>query len=75
MIHIFLHNVAWLRRHHSLTKKEMAYKIGVSVGTLNKIEKGILPPNLKIDVLFQIQKEFGVSMADCVSVCLEESSQ
>lgn len=70
MIDIFLHNVAWLRKYHGLTKKEMAKKLGISVWMLNKIERGELPSGLKIDVLYQIRKVFGIPMADSLSVWL-----
>ena len=70
MIDIFLYNVAWLRKHYGLSKKEMARKMGIGVGSLNKIEKGELPPGLKIDVLFNIYKEFGIFMSEVISVCL-----
>ena len=75
MIEIFLYNVIWLRKHYGLSKKEMAKKLGISVWMLNKIERGELPPNLKIDVLFCIRKEFGVFMLDVLSVrlgCIKE---
>ena len=70
MIDIFLHNVAWLRKHYGLSKKEMAQKLGIGVGSLNKIEEGELPTSLRIDVLFNIYKEFGIFMSDVVSVRL-----
>lgn len=73
MIEIFLHNVIWLRKHYGLSKKEMAKKLGISVWMLNKIERGELPSNLKIDVLFDIYKEFGVFMSDVLSVPLEHN--
>ena len=75
MIDIFLHNITWLRKHYGLSKKEMAKKLKISVWMLNKIERGELPPNLKIDVLFDIYKEFGVFMSDVLSVrlgCIKE---
>lgn len=75
MIEIFLYNIIWLRKHYGLSKKEMAKKLGISVWMLNKIERGELPPNLKIDVLFCIRKEFGVFMSDVLSVrlgCIKE---
>lgn len=71
MVDTFLHNIIWLRKQYGLSKKEMAHKLGISVWMLNKIEKGELPPNLKIDVLFVIYKEFGVFMSDVLSVPLE----
>ena len=75
MIDIFLQNIIWLRKHYGLSKKEMAKKLGISRWSLNKIERGELPSNLKIDVLFCIRKEFGVFMSDVLSVrlgCIKE---
>ena len=68
MINTFLKNIIWLRKYYGLTKKEMAGKLGIGVWTLNRIEKGELPPRLNIDVLFYIYKEFGISMSDMLSV-------
>ena len=70
MMDIFLQNIIWLRKHYGLSKKEMAKKLGIGIWTLNKIEKGELPPRLKIDVLFYIYKEFGISMSEMLSVRL-----
>ena len=71
MIEIFLNNVIWLRKHYGLSKKEMAKKLEIGIGTLNKIEKGELPPELRIDVLYCIWKEFGISMADVIIIPLD----
>lgn len=70
MIDIFLNNIAWLRRHYGLTKKEMARRLGISIWSLKKIENGELPSRLTIDVLYRIYQVFGISMADFVSVRL-----
>ena len=67
---ILLQNIAFLRKHYGLSKKEMAKKLEISVWMLNKIEKGELPPSLKIDVLFNIYKEFGIFMSEVISVRL-----
>ena len=75
MIANFLDNIARLRRHHKLTKKEMAAKLNISVWSLNKMEKGELPPRLTIDVLYRIYLVFGISMADFVSAQLEFDKQ
>ena len=71
MIETFLHNVTWLRKYYGLSKKEMAKKLKIGIETLNKIERGELPPGLKIDVLYHIRKVFGIPMADIISVPLD----
>lgn len=64
MIDIFLHNIVWLRKHHGLSKKEMANRLGIGLWSLNKIEKGELPPRLYCDVIFAVYRNFGISYAD-----------
>lgn len=60
-IEIFGHNVAWLRKQNGLSKKEMAKLLHIGVGSLNKIERGELPPLLRADVFFFIKLHFGLS--------------
>ncbi len=57
----FMHNVAWLRIKHGLSKRKMARILGIGLQTLNKIENGEIPPNLSVDVVFEIYSNFGVS--------------
>ena len=64
MIDIFLHNIVWLRKHYGLSKKEMAKRLGIGLWSLNKIEKGELPPRLHCDIIFAIFQNFGVPFAD-----------
>ena len=61
MVEILLHNIRWLRKHHGLSKREMAKRLGIGLWSLNKIEKGELPPRLHCDILFAVQRVFGVS--------------
>ena len=56
----FLHNVAWLRGRWGFSKKEMAQKLGIGLHSLNKIECGELPTMLGVEVLFRIDREFGI---------------
>ena len=58
---LFLRNITALRKQHSLTKSEMANRLGISVYTYRTIEKGILPPRLSSDIIFQIWLEFHIS--------------
>ena len=43
-IEYFCHNIAFLRKSHGLSKKEMAKILGIGIWSLNKIERGELPP-------------------------------
>lgn len=56
----FMFNVAWLRKKYGLSKVKMAKLLGIGVGSLNKIEKGELPPRMSVDVVFNIHKHFGI---------------
>ena len=67
MIDIFLYNIAWLRKHYGLSKKEMAKRLGIGLWSLNKIEKGELPPRLYYDIIFAVYKNFGIPCADLLS--------
>ena len=70
---IFVHNIAWLRRHHGLSKQEMAKQLHISPKTLDKLEAGEVPPKLSAKILIHVWNSFGVSMADQLSVRLDES--
>lgn len=60
----FMRNVAALRKNNGLSKRRMAALLGVSVRTLNMLESGVFPPRLRVDVVFRIQKHFGIAMKD-----------
>ena len=47
-----------------MTQREMAHKLGISISTLTKIEKGIIPPRLSCSILFRVQREFGIHPKD-----------
>lgn len=57
----FLENVAYLRKVHGLSKKAMADILNIGIASLNTIERGELPPQLGVDVLFRIQAAFDIS--------------
>lgn len=63
----FSYNISYLRRKHSISKKKMCEILGIGVSSLNKIEQGILPPRLNVEVLFRIQSYFGVPASIQVS--------
>lgn len=56
--------VADLRQKNALSQKIMAEKLGISVATLRKIEKGIFPERIGVEIVLLISREFGVSIRD-----------
>jgi len=68
---ILFYNITWLRKHHGLSKKRMAKMLGIGLWSLNKIEKGELPPKLGIDIVFAVQKHFGIHPTTQLSQYLE----
>ena len=68
----FTHNVAWLRKHHGLTKKEMAQMLGIGVSSLTKLENGIVPQRMTTEVLNQLCTHFHVDLSDLFAIRLDE---
>ena len=75
VVEIFTSNVVWLRKTNSLSKVKMCKILGIGYGSLNKIEKGILPPKLSVDVIFRIARYFGISAGNLVGEKLNEESK
>ena len=67
IIEFLSHNVLYLRETHNITKKEMAKILGIGIKSLNKIERGLLPPKLSVRVLFRIRDRFGIPLSLLVS--------
>ena len=57
----FLKNVASLRKHYGLSKKRMAQILGIGIGSYNKLEQGIFPGRLTVDVIFNMTKYFKIT--------------
>ena len=68
---IFMKNVAWLRKTNGLTKREMAEILGISVYSLNKIEKGVFPPRTRVDIVVAIHRRFGIGPSEMVAELLK----
>jgi len=71
-IDTFTHNVVFLRKTNHISKKRMAKILGISIYSLNQIEKGLLPPKLSVEVLFKIRSYFHVSEKQQVEKKLDE---
>ena len=59
-INILAQNMRVLRENNGLSKKEMAKRLGIGVCSLSKLESGILPKRLSVEVIFVIERDFGV---------------
>ncbi len=60
-LEIFMENVVFLRKTHGYSKRKMAELLCISIGTLNKIETGVFPKQLDVDVFWQVADVFRVS--------------
>lgn len=56
----FMDNLIFLRIHNHFSKEKMASLLGISVYTLNRLERHEIPPRLKINIFLHIHKHFGV---------------
>lgn len=56
----FSKNVKAIRAKNNISKKEMAKILGIGIGSLSKIENGILPPKLEANILIKIYYKFGI---------------
>ena len=59
MLKNFSRNIILLRSHYGYSQKHMAQLLGIGVESLRKIEKGIIPPRLTVDVIFPNCLEIG----------------
>ena len=60
----FSDNIKQLRQSHNLSKKSMAKIMGIGIGSLNKLESGILPPRADVQCLLNLNKHFGISISE-----------
>ncbi|MBQ6798298.1 MAG: helix-turn-helix transcriptional regulator [Oscillospiraceae bacterium] len=60
---IILSNFVWLRKKYGLSRKDMAAILRIGIGSWNKIERGIPPPRMSVDVLDRMEETFGIPIA------------
>ena len=70
---IWMKNVCFLRKITGLSKRKMATLMGIGVASLNKIERGEMPERLTVEVIFRIEKEFGIP-SKYQFICLGEKT-
>ena len=66
-IEIFSKNMKDIRAKNNISKKEMAKILGIGVGSLSKIESGILPPKLEANILIKIYHKFEILPSELFS--------
>ena len=59
-LEIFMENVVFLRKTHGFSKRKMAELLCISVAALSKIENGVFPKKLDVDVVWQIFDVFNI---------------
>lgn len=57
---VFSHNLIWLRRKHGYSKRRMAKILGIGIWSLNKLERGEMPPRLGINIFIAVHDHFGI---------------
>ena len=55
---IFTENIKLLREKASLTQSQMAELLNISIGSLEKLESGVIPKRLSVEVVFKIMSVF-----------------
>ena len=56
------HQIRYLRRVKDMSQSTLAQKVGVSLGWIGRVERGIYLPNLKL--LFKMAKALQVKVKD-----------
>ena len=59
-----LHNLTFLRRRYSLSKKDIARLLRTSLYSLNLLEIGTIPPQLGAEMLLRAQACFDITIQD-----------
>ena len=57
-------NIYFLRKKNGLTQREMARLLNISVYSLSRIERGIVPENFSCEVLFYLAKNFSIEISE-----------
>lgn len=61
------HNLRWLRKRNGYSQKTMAGILKIGVGSLSKLEHGVIPPRLSVDFLFAAYDHFGIKPSELLS--------
>ena len=68
-------NIRYLRASNGLSRTVMAKKLGITTKTLDLLEAGVVPRRCTIRLLYNIYKNYGISVSDCFGTNLEEQNK
>ena len=57
---LFCQNIRILRERNKLNKKEMANILNIGIASLTKIEQGLMPPRIGVNIIFRISQYFKI---------------
>ena len=57
---IFIHNVSSIRKKYGLTQKEMAKIMHISISSLSRLEKGMIPKKMMLEAVFCLSDYFNI---------------
>ena len=60
---IFCRNIKKLRILNNISQREMAKSLGIGKNSIVKIEKGILPPRLSLEILPKLYEWYGITVS------------
>ena len=66
-----IQNIKFLKKKNMLSKRKMADILGISIYSLNIIEKGEIPVRLTVDAIFGLSDYFKIKPAELLSKRLE----
>ena len=70
-LEILTHNLLWIRRHYGYSRKKMVGILNIGVGSLSKLERGEIPPRLRVDFLFAVYDHFRIPPSVLLSKWME----
>ena len=68
---IMAHNLCWLRKKYGYSQKTMAQLLGIGVGSLRKLEHGVIPPRLTVEFLEPLYYRFQITPSTLMCVWME----
>lgn len=71
----FCDNITWIRAKYGISKKKMAELLEIGIWTLNKIERGELPPRADVCIFWNVYEHFGIPPAEQLRRRLEDAER
>ena len=61
------HNICRIRRQYGYSKRKMAELLRLAPSDIERIERGDIPMDMSVEVLFLIERHFGIHPKDLFS--------